>query len=74
MGSLSRPITTLTNVAHPAYLVITYDPDKKTYSQCNISTIFTQFRLQSLRQYIDRVVTIANACPEALRHSACLDT
>src|SRR5258708_31642254 len=58
---------------HPTYLVITYGPDKKTYSQCNIA-IFTQFRLQSLHQYIDCVVTIANVGSGALRYSAFLNT
>ena len=43
------------------------------YSQCNISTIFTQFRLQLLHQYIDHVVTITDAGPKALRYGAFLD-
>ncbi len=68
-----EPITTLTNVAHPTYLVITYGPNKKTCSQCNMSTIFTQFCLQLLHQYIDCVVTITNASPKALRYGAVLD-
>src|SRR5258707_14845837 len=70
MRSLSKPVMM---VAHPTYLVITYGPNKKTYSQCNI-TIFTQFRLQSLHQYIDCVVTIANVGSGALRYSAFLNT
>ncbi len=68
-----EPIMTLTNVAHPTYLVITYGPNKKTCSQCNMSTIFTQFCLQLLHQYIDCVVTITNASPKALRYGAFLD-
>ncbi len=46
-------------------------PDKKTYSH-NIA-IFTQFRLQSLHQYIDCVVAIASVGSGALRWSAFLN-
>ena len=69
MRSLSRPVMTLTNVAHPpiwsSHMTLT-----RKHTANAIYPPFTQFRLQSLDQYIDCVVTIANAGAGALRCSA----